>query len=159
MTRRRAILAAYPGLEETGRLSPSEEDFVPAWPCSRRGLPGRPHYCERRWSLTPPFHRDSLAKAVCFCGPFRQVTSCDVSPPRMLSDSAPDGVRTFLDGVKRHRDCPTSLRLFHHTRRHTQRQPYRRKLGISERLYRNRSIPEFGLREFHDCFEDSNKRH
>jgi hypothetical protein len=26
--------------------------FALAWPCSRRGLPGRPHYCERRWSLT-----------------------------------------------------------------------------------------------------------
>jgi len=30
--------------------------IVPAWPCSRWGLPGRGHYCPRRWSLTPPFH-------------------------------------------------------------------------------------------------------
>jgi len=29
---------------------------VPAWPCSRWGLPGREGYPPRRWSLTPPFH-------------------------------------------------------------------------------------------------------
>jgi hypothetical protein len=42
----------------TSSLLPSSDGFVPVWPCSRRGLPGRPHYCERRWSLTPPFHSD-----------------------------------------------------------------------------------------------------
>ncbi len=31
---------------------------APAWPCSRRGLPGRSHCWPRRWSLTPPFHPD-----------------------------------------------------------------------------------------------------
>ena len=41
---------------ETSSLPPSADDFVPAWPCSRRWLPGHPHYCGRRWSLTPPFH-------------------------------------------------------------------------------------------------------
>jgi len=30
--------------------------LTPAWPCSRWGLPGRPHCWGRRWSLTPPFH-------------------------------------------------------------------------------------------------------
>jgi len=37
-----------------------EQPLVPAWPYSRRGLPGRPHCCGRRWSLTPPFHCDDL---------------------------------------------------------------------------------------------------
>jgi len=41
---------------KTSCLPSSTDDFVPAWPCSRRGLPGRAHYCTRRWSLTPPFH-------------------------------------------------------------------------------------------------------
>ena len=41
---------------EASSLPPSADDFVPAWPCSRRGLPGRAHYCARRWSFTPPFH-------------------------------------------------------------------------------------------------------
>ena len=57
--------AAYPGLTQpprdwirmkTSRLPPSADGFVPAWPCSRRGLPDALHYCKRRWSLTPPFH-------------------------------------------------------------------------------------------------------
>jgi len=57
--------AAYPGLAlsprerahmKTSSLPPSADDFVPAWPCSRRGLPGHPHYCRCRWSFTPPFH-------------------------------------------------------------------------------------------------------
>jgi hypothetical protein len=67
---------------EAGSLPPSADDFVPAWPCSRRGLPGHAHYCARRWSFTPPFHpynpylpspyRGRLGGgAVCFCGPFR----------------------------------------------------------------------------------------
>jgi hypothetical protein len=57
---------------ETSSLPPSADDFVPAWPCSRRGLPGRMHCCVRRWSFTPPFHPDpALAdKAVCFLWPF-----------------------------------------------------------------------------------------
>jgi len=57
--------AAYPGLAlsprgrarmKTSSLPSSADDFVPAWPCSRRGLPGHPHYCGCRWSFTPPFH-------------------------------------------------------------------------------------------------------
>jgi hypothetical protein len=57
---------------ETSSLPPSADDFVPAWPCSRRGLPGHMHCCIRRWSFTPPFHPDpALAdKAVCFLWPF-----------------------------------------------------------------------------------------
>jgi hypothetical protein len=41
------------GLPGTQR---DEQSLIPVRPCSRRGLPGRPHYCGRRWSLTPPFH-------------------------------------------------------------------------------------------------------
>lgn len=61
--------AAYPGLTQsprerihmkTSRLPPSADGFVPAWPCSRRGLPDDLHYCKRRWSLTPPFHHHPL---------------------------------------------------------------------------------------------------
>jgi hypothetical protein len=48
--------------EETGSLLPFENGLIPAWPCSRRGLPGRLHYCGRRWSLTPPFHHDLTPK-------------------------------------------------------------------------------------------------
>ena len=57
--------AAYPGLAlsprerarmKTSSLPSSADDFVPAWPCSWRGLPGHPHYCGCRWSFTPPFH-------------------------------------------------------------------------------------------------------
>jgi hypothetical protein len=100
--------------EKIGRRAasrPSKMDFAPAWPCSRRGLPGRPHCCGRRWSLTPPFHpyrrwRSQPASskvtrhlisplpAVVFCGPIRQVT-----PPRVLPGAVLYGVRTFLDPV------------------------------------------------------------
>jgi hypothetical protein len=74
--------ATYPGLAfsshekarmKTSSLPPSADGFVPTWSCSRRGLPGHPHYCRCRWSFTPPFHhhphllRGELA--VCFCGP------------------------------------------------------------------------------------------
>jgi len=59
--------AAYPRLAlpprerarmKTSSLPSSADNFVPAWPCSRRGLPGHPHYCRCRWSFTPPFHHD-----------------------------------------------------------------------------------------------------
>jgi hypothetical protein len=100
---------------------PSEDDIVPAWPCSWRGLPGRPHYGGRRWSLTPPFHHHrprplGARPAVCFCGP---------SPAGSLQRSlpAPDVIRRhalwsadFPRSCKQNRDRPTSLRRFHHTR-------------------------------------------
>lgn len=65
----RAAHAAYPKLMETSSLQPPEGGLASAWPCSRRGLPGRLHYCKRRWSLTPPFHHHLREEAVCFCGP------------------------------------------------------------------------------------------
>jgi hypothetical protein len=88
---------------QTSSLPSSTDDFAPAWPCSRRGLPGHLHYGKCRWSLTPPFHHHlppEGGKAVCFCGPFpagSRLTA--VSPPRVLSDAVPYGVRTFLDPV------------------------------------------------------------
>jgi hypothetical protein len=61
--------------KETSSLPSSADDIVPAWPCSRRWLPGHPHYCGRRWSLTPPFHPHppipkGMRAAVCFLWPF-----------------------------------------------------------------------------------------
>ncbi len=110
------LVAAYPGLTlpprerirmKTSRLPPSADGFVPAWPCSRRGLPVHSHYCKCRWSLTPPFHphpcpspkgrgeRQFVSVAL-----FRQVrSSTEASPPRVLSDAVLYGVRTFLDPV------------------------------------------------------------
>ncbi len=44
-----AARAAYPELERGGR------PLVPAWPCSRWGLPGRGDCSPRRWSLTQKF--------------------------------------------------------------------------------------------------------
>ena len=99
---------------ETSRFPSSTDEFAPAWPCSRRGLPGRAHYCTRRWSLTPPFHHDfphpcaplpvgegmGMRRAVCFCGPFPAGSRLSAAfPPRVLSDAVLYGVRTFLDPV------------------------------------------------------------
>jgi hypothetical protein len=44
--------------EETSNFLPC--GVVPAWPCSRWGLPGRGCCQSRRWSLTPPFHPGHL---------------------------------------------------------------------------------------------------
>ena len=87
---------------EASRLPPSADDFVPAWPCSQRGLPGHAHYCARRWSLTPPFHHHpSLHRretGCLFLWPFPVGSRLSaVSPPRVLSDAVLYGVRTFLD--------------------------------------------------------------
>lgn len=103
--------AAYPELTsspreevrmKTSRLPLSADNFVPAWPCSRRGLPGHPHYCRCRWSFTPPFHHHPSLQwselAVCFCGPHPAGwLLTEASPPRVLSDVVLYGVRTFLD--------------------------------------------------------------
>ena len=89
---------------ETSSLPPSADDFVPAWPCSRRGLPGHAHYCARRWSFTPPFHHhlpSQTGEGGClFLWPFPVGSRLStVSPPRVLSDAVLYGVRTFLDPV------------------------------------------------------------
>ena len=85
--------------KETSRLLPSADGIVPAWPCSRRGLPGRPHYGGRRWSLTPPFHPHPLRGSL-FLWPWSgRLAPEGTSPPRVLSDAVLCGVRTFLDPV------------------------------------------------------------
>ena len=108
---------------EASSLPPSADDFVPAWPCSQRGLPGRTHYCVRRWSFTPPFHPcphpnplpkgEGEIKAVCFCGPFRQVHASRRFPrpgcyPTLCSmECGLSSTPTTQD-----RDRPTDLRYF-----------------------------------------------
>ena len=98
---------------EASSLPPSADDFVPAWPCSRRGLPGHAHYCARRWSFTPPFHHhhpalhhplnpkdlgEGRGGGCLFLWPFPAGSRLSaVSPPRVLSDAVLYGVRTFLD--------------------------------------------------------------
>jgi len=47
---------------KTSSLPPSADGFVSTWSCSRRGLPGHPHYCRCRWSFTPPFHHHLLTR-------------------------------------------------------------------------------------------------
>jgi len=80
--------------------------FASVWPCSRWGLPGRRHYCRRRWSLTPPFHPRRAARGnALLCGPFpaghpapgiarhRALRSADFPRTSALSPGtlAPDG--------------------------------------------------------------------
>lgn len=120
---------------EASSLPPSADDFVPAWPCSQRGLPGHAHYCARRWSLTPPFHhhlplpafpksngfgegaRRAGGLAVCFCGPFRQVHASRRFP-RPGCYPTPCSMECGLSSTPttQGRDRPTDLRHFHHNR-------------------------------------------
>ena len=51
-----ALLSHKRALMKASRLPPSADGFVPAWSCSRRGLPGHLYYYRCRWSFTPPFH-------------------------------------------------------------------------------------------------------
>jgi hypothetical protein len=108
--------------KETSSLPPSADDFVPAWPCSRQGLPGRAHYCTRRWSFTPPFHPyRPLRGSGLFLWPFPAGSRLAAdSPPRVLPDAVPYGVRTFLDpdnAGPRSPDRPEVLSSYsHHTR-------------------------------------------
>ena len=94
-TRYHVARCSLPGTSmKTSSLPSSEDEFVPAWPCSRRGLPSHPHYCGCWWPLTPPFHHHPGVKP----GLFVSVALIrQVSPPRMLSDAMLFGVRTFLD--------------------------------------------------------------
>ena len=99
---------------ETSSLPSSTDDFAPAWPCSRRGLPGHLHYCKCRWSFTPPFHHHlvplrvtGLSVSVAL---FRQVSSCEV--PRPGCYPTPCSMECGLSSAPstQSRDCPTSLR-------------------------------------------------
>ncbi|MBV6452359.1 MAG: hypothetical protein MHPDNHAH_03116 [Anaerolineales bacterium] len=147
--------AAYPGLirsprermrMKTSRLPPSADGFVPAWPCSRRGLPDDLHCCKCRWSLTPPFHsycphpcaplplgegmevRERLVSVALF----RQVRSLR-RLPHPGDYPTPCSMECGLSSMAttRHRDRPTDLRQVHHTRKAKERQ--QREPGSNER--------------------------
>jgi len=94
--RYRSTLAAYPKRKEDEQPPAHPKmSFVSAWLCSRWGLPGRRITADAGGLLHHHFTLTRLHKAiqaVCFCGPFRQVT-----PPRVLPGIALYGVRTFLD--------------------------------------------------------------
>ena len=91
---------------ETSHLPPAVAGFVPAWPCSGWGLPGRRIAADaggllhHRFTLTPK-------GAVCFCGPIRHFTAPRVLPGILLS-----GVRTFLDPDQQSRDRPANLGIY-----------------------------------------------
>ena len=99
---------------ETSSLPSSTDDFASAWPCSRRGLPGRLHYGKRRWSLTPPFHHHLSPKRMerlfVSVALFRQIHAsrrflrpgCYPTPCSM--ECGLSSIPTTQD-----RDCPTSL--------------------------------------------------
>ncbi len=130
--------AAYPGLTlsprekahmKTSSLPPSADGFVPAWPCSRRGLPGHPHYCRCRWSFTPPFHHHPLIPcglrvAVCFCGPFIRQVNSSRRVPRPGCYPTPCSMECGLSSIPttQDRDRPTDLRPRYHTRKDRERQ-------------------------------------
>ncbi len=138
--------AAYPGLTrsprervhmKTSRLPPSADGFVPAWPCSRRGLPDHLHYCKCRWSLTPPFHHRlphpcaplPLGEGMGVSGQFVSVAhSGRFAPQRRLprpgNYPTPCSMECGLSSMAstRHRDRPTDLRQGHHTRKRSERQ-------------------------------------
>ena len=130
--------AAYPELTsspreevrmKTSRLPLSADNFVPAWPCSRRGLPGHPHYCTCRWSFTPPFHHHpggippGLFVSVALV---RQVSSSR-RVPRPGCYPTPCSMECGLSSAPttQSRDRPTDLRRRYHTRKKTRRQPQR----------------------------------
>jgi len=112
---------------EASNLPPSADGFVPAWPCSRRGLPGHAHYCARRWSFTPPFHpcpnpcpfpkEEEEIEAVCFCGPFRQVHASRRFPrPGCYPTTCSMECGLSSTPTTQGRDRPTDLRYIHHNR-------------------------------------------
>jgi len=99
---------------ETSSLPSSTDDFAPAWPCSRRGLPGHLHYGKCRWSLTPPFHHhpsprrmEGLFVSVAL---FRQVHALRQFP-RPGNYPTSRSMECGLSSIPttQDRDCPTSL--------------------------------------------------
>ena len=138
--------AAYPELTsppreevrmKTSRLPLSTDNFVPAWPCSRRGLPGHPYYYRCRWSFTPPFHHHPpppsplpswgrvwvgvwLFVSVAL---IRQVSSSRRVPrPGCYPTSCSMECGLSSIPTTQDRDRPTDLRLHHHTRKEGERQ-------------------------------------
>jgi hypothetical protein len=116
------LAAVRTAARETSSLPPLQERLYPClallpigvtWPptllrapvVSYTGPPvGRPRNGSRRTPTFSPL--PGRSRAVCFCGPIRQV-----APPRELPGIVLYGVRTFLDPArKRERDHPASLR-------------------------------------------------
>ena len=100
---------------ETSSLPSSTDDFAPAWPCSRRGLPGHLHYGRCRWSLTPPFHHHHFTqkdgRAVCFCGPYPAGSRLSaVSRPGCYPTSCSMECGLSSIPTTQNRNCPTSLK-------------------------------------------------
>ncbi len=68
--------SGLPGVQGGGTPHPrGRAAHTPAWPCSGRGLPGRPGHPGPRWALTPPFHpyaplRQQRGSRSGFCGTF-----------------------------------------------------------------------------------------
>ncbi len=88
---------SLPGTRK-GRAAPRPRmGFVPAWPCSRRGLPGRRHCCRRRWSLTPPFHPYPTQRQALSLGRSFSVALSAGRPARVLPGAVLFGARTFLE--------------------------------------------------------------
>jgi hypothetical protein len=96
-------LAAYPDVKRSEQLRDRSRsrgpayDLYPAWPCSRWGLPGRRHYCRRRWSLTPPFHPHLPEISGRHYASLLHLPSG--RPARPLAGTVLFGVRTFLSAA------------------------------------------------------------
>jgi len=153
---------------KTSRLPPSADGFVPAWSCSRRGLPGHPHYCRCRWSFTPPFHHHRPhpspspksfdlgegwggGRLFVSVALVRQVSSSR-RVPRPGCYPTPCSVECGLSSVSttQDRDRPTDLRRHYHTRKGTERQP---QASLSNHfLKQNGSLAGLSIFKFHWSF-------
>jgi hypothetical protein len=106
----RCARATYPQAR-TGRPSRTEVRGAcaadrrvgrPSWSCSQWGLPSRPGHPERWWSLTPPFHPYPHPDASIRAAGGLSLWHCPASYLGwVLPTTAPCGVRTFLDDVRR----------------------------------------------------------
>jgi hypothetical protein len=139
---------------KTSRLPSSADDFVPTWSCSRRGLPGHPHYCRCRWSFTPPFHHHLAPPSpppnwgrvwvgvwlFVSVALIRQVSSSR-RVPRPGCYPTPCSMECGLSSAPttQDRDRPTDLRQRYHTRKDTERQP------------QWAGFKQFSYRLFHPC--------
>jgi hypothetical protein len=118
-------------VKKTSSLPPSADGFVPTWSCSRRGLPGHPHYCGCRWSFTPPFHHHpgrvpsdgTLPGLFVSVALFRQVSSSR-RVPRPGCYPTPCSMECGLSSTPttQDRDRPTDLRRHYDTRNSAERQ-------------------------------------
>jgi len=113
--------ATYP---ECGRAAPAAQGRPPhAWSCSRCGIPSRPSYLSRWWSLTPPFHScpqpkaagDLLSVALFsrVTPPGRYPASCSVefglSSKRMMRSAVARSTHLWHDSMIGNRRQPYSL--------------------------------------------------